>query len=247
MKLVVLGTAGYHPNEHRQTTSVIVPTAGLVFDAGTAFFRLPQHIKTDSIDVFVTHAHLDHCVGLTYLLDILYQRPLEEVRVHGQQDKLDAIRKHLFAPEIFPVEPPYTEKSIDGTQTISVREAKVTHCQLDHPGGSVAYRVDWPDRSLAFVTDTTASPKAEYVEFVRGVDLLIHEANFPDGFEELAQKTGHSCLTPVAEVAKAAGVGGLVLLHFNPLTTGIEASAFDEAQEIFSPIVLAEDGMEIDF
>lgn len=244
MKLVVLGTAGYHPNEYRQTTCVTIPEAGIVFDAGTSFFRLPRYIETDAIDIFLTHAHLDHVVGLTYLLDILYQRPTE-VRVHGEPDKLRAVREHLFSPEIFPVEPPYTEVPI--ADRVSVGDAKITHCPLEHPGGSLAYRVDWPDRSLAFVTDTTAARDAAYVEFIRGVDLLIHECNFADGLDDLAKTTGHSCLTPVVELAKQAEVGGMVLLHFNPLIVGLEESAIAEAQKIFSPIVLAEDGMEIDF
>jgi len=245
MKLVVLGTAGYHPNEHRHTTCVMIPESGIVLDAGTSLFRLPAYLKTQSIDILLTHAHLDHVVGLTYLLDILYQHPLDEVRVHGESTKLDAVRKHLFSPDIFPVEPPYTEKPI--AAELNLGDATVTHCKLNHPGGSIGYRIDWPDRSLAFVTDTTAGADPTYEKFIHGVDLLVHECNFPDGLEELAQKTGHSCLTPVAEVAKRADVGGLVLLHFNPLLQGIEAEAIEQAQSIFSPIVLAEDGMEIDF
>lgn len=246
MKIVVLGTAGYHPNEHRQTTCVVIPEAGIVLDAGTSMFRLPQYIQTQSLDILLSHAHLDHVVGLTYLLDILYQHPLNEVRVHGEARKLKAIREHLFSAELFPVEPPYLEKPFTNEKELHIGAASVKHCPLQHPGGSIGYRVDFADRSLAFITDTTAAVHADYVEFVQGVDLLIHECNFPDGLDDVAEKTGHSCLTPVVEVAKHAEVGGLVLLHFNPLTSGIEAADLARAEEIFSPIVLAEDGMEIE-
>ena len=106
--------------------------------------------------------------------------------------------------------------------------------------------MDFPDRSLAYVTDTTASVNEPYLESIRGVDLLIHECNFPDGMEEYAERTGHSCLTPVVHVAQKAGVGGLVLMHFNPLTTGIDDAQLEAAKQQFHPIVLAEDGMEIE-
>ena len=245
MKLVVLGTAGYHPNDHRQTTSIIIPEAGMVFDAGTGLFRVTGHIQTDSIDIFLSHAHLDHVAGLTYLYDVLYERPLEEVRVHGAAHKLQAIREHLFDPNLFPVEPPYVDVPIE--DEVFVGEARVTNHDIKHPGGSLAYRIDWPDRSLAIVTDTTASPDEPYIDFIRGVDLLIHECNFADGLEDLAEKTGHSCLTPVAQVARAAEVGGLVLIHFNPLMEGLDAEAVEKAEEIFAPIVVTEDGMEIEF
>lgn len=246
MKLAFLGTAGYHPNEDRHTTCLAIPEAGIVFDAGTGIFRLPEHLQTSSIDILLSHAHLDHTVGLTYLLDIVYQHPLDEIRVHGDAEKLAAIREHLFAPTLFPVQPPYVEKPLaDGA--VNLRGAQLTHFPLKHPGGSVGYRVDFPDRSLAYVTDTTADLTEPYIEAIAGVDLLIHECNFPDGMEDYASQTGHSCLTPVIEVARKARVGGLVLMHFNPLTHGLDEALIEEAQERFQPIVQAADGMEIEF
>ena len=253
MKLVVLGSSGYHPNEVRQTTCLVIPELGLVFDAGTAFFRLPDFLQTGSLDIFLTHAHLDHVVGLTYLLSVQYRYKLDEVRVHGDAAKLKAIREHLFAEELFPVEPSYTEVPLVEGSAIEVGtnsdKAKITWTKLVHPGSSVGYRVDLEDKSLAFITDTTAQPDADYIEFIRGVDLLVHECNFSDGFEELAKETGHSCVSPVAEVAKQAEVGGLVLIHFDPLRVNLDADAeaIKNAESIFSPIVHAEDCMEIEF
>ena len=71
MKLILLGTTGYHPNDRRQTACFMLPELGIVLDAGTAMNRAAAVPATPQLDIFLTHAHLDHVVGITYLLDVL--------------------------------------------------------------------------------------------------------------------------------------------------------------------------------
>ena len=70
MKVVLLGTTGYHPNDRRQTACMMLPELGVAFDAGTATYRVSEYLSTDSLDIFLSHAHLDHVVGLTFLFDV---------------------------------------------------------------------------------------------------------------------------------------------------------------------------------
>lgn len=246
MKLLVLGTAGYHPNDRRHTACLMLPELGLVFDAGTSMFRVRDHLQTDTLDIYLTHAHLDHVVGLTFLLDILYEKQMDAVRVHGEAAKLEAIETHLFSEHLFPVPPPYTAVPLTGEELLP-GGGKLQYFPLDHPGGSIGYRLDWPDRSMAYVTDTTAAPDSAYIDMIRGVDLLVHECNFPDGMEPLALKTGHSCTTPVAQVAAAAGVGRLILVHVNPLSQEQDPVSLATAQRLFPATELGFDKMEIEF
>lgn len=246
MKLRVLGSTGYHPNDRRQTACFMLPELGLVFDAGSGMYRVREHLQTPSLDIFLTHAHLDHVFGLTFLFDVLHEKNVKPVRVHALPDKLAAIHLHLFDEALFPVRIPFESVPLSGPVTLA-DGARLSYFPLIHPGGSIGYRIDWPDKSVAYVTDTTAEPDSAYLEQIRGVDILIHECYFPDGQEKLAKHTGHSCTTPVAQAARAAGVGFLILTHMNPLDPSDDPIGLSVAQAIFPDTVLAEDGMELEF
>jgi ribonuclease BN (tRNA processing enzyme) len=245
MQLILLGTTGYHPSAQRHTACLFFPEIGLVLDAGTGFFRVRDWLQTETLDVFVTHAHLDHVFGLTFLFDVAYETGLKTTRVHGDAGHLQAIQDHLFAPPLFPVLPPLTFHPLQGPHDIG-GGGRLTYFPLEHPGGSLGYRLDWPGRSLAYVTDTTAHPNSAYLEHIRGVDVLIHECNFADGSEELALKTGHSCLSPVLAIAKAAAPKRLLLTHVNPLATD-DPVGLDLVADPGLPVSVAYDLQRIEF
>ncbi len=246
MRLLLLGSTGYHPNPSRHTACLMLPEVGVVLDAGTGMFRVRDHLVTSELDIFITHAHLDHVMGLTFLFDVLYEKQISRTTVHGQADKLAAIQQHLLAELLFPVPLPCEYRELRGSVALP-RDGRLTHFPLAHPGGAVGFRLDWPGRSMAYVTDTTARVGADYVQQIRGVDLLVHECYFSDELVDLAEKTGHSHTTPVAQVAKAAGVGRLVLVHLNPLVDGPDPIGLDVARAIFPATELGQDLMELDF
>lgn len=247
MKLVLLGTTGYHANDRRQTACMLLPELGVMFDAGTALYRASDYLRTDSLDIFLSHAHLDHVLGLTHLFDLKSEYPqLERVTVHGEPAKLEAVRQHLFSELLFPVHPPL--EMIPLAPEVRLGDgARLTHFPLKHPGGSVGFRVDWPNRSFAYVTDTIAAPTAAYVEKIRGVDLLLHECYFDDDDPARADLTGHSCLTPVLQVAAKAEVGKLVLVHINPMMKDDAEMDVHLVEHIFPNVVIGVDRMELEF
>ena len=246
MKLLLLGTTGYHPNDRRQTACMMLPEMGILLDAGSAMYRVRDHLVTDELDIFLTHAHLDHVIGLTYMFDVLHDREMKRVTVHGEQEKLQAVQQHLFSEFMFPVEAPFTMRAIEPEIQLA-GNGKLTHFPLKHPGGSIGFRLTWPTRSMAYVTDTVADKHADYVEQIRGVDLLIHECYFGDDMPEQAELTGHSCLTPVVEVAAAAEVGRLVLVHINPLVDDDRELDLVGARKIFPHTEIGVDRMELEF
>lgn len=246
MQLVFLGTTGYHPSETRHTACLMLPELGLVLDAGTGMFRVGQRLVTDELDIFLSHAHLDHIIGVTFLHDIFVGRTMSRVTIHGAADKLEAVREHLFARPLFPVDPPWEFRPLEGEVALA-QGGRLTHFPLKHPGGSTGFRLDWPKASMAYVTDTTATKDADYARHIAGVDLLVHECYFGDTMADWARTTGHSHTTPVAELARQARVGRLLLVHVNPLGPEPDAIDLGVARKIFPQTEIATDLQEVDF
>ncbi|REJ89703.1 MAG: metal-dependent hydrolase [Planctomycetota bacterium] len=248
MKLHFLGTGGYHPTERRHTACLMLPEIGVIFDAGTSFYRVEKLRQTDRVQIFLSHAHLDHIVGLTYILVPLLRGGLNHADVYGSAATIDAVRRHLFSPPMFPVLPDYRFHLLEEHADIPVPgDGVVTHQPLpSHPGGSTAFRLDFPSvgdvpaRSLAYVTDTTVD--GTYTEFIRRADLLIHECNFSDDEAEWCDRTGHSHTSQTAALARAAGVGRMILLHVDPQLDGDDPLDLAVARSVFPETELAEDG-----
>jgi len=227
MEVHFLGTTGYHPNSQRHTMCVMLPELGLVLDAGTGFFRVREHLVTRDLNILLSHTHLDHVVGLSFLFDV----PLQEdstAHVYATKEKLVGIESHLFHPTLFPVRPPFTghglipdpnEADAGGGRFELGCGTRVRWFPVDHPGGAIGFRLRLPNgRVLAYITDTTASADAAYRSEIQDVDLLIHECYFDDGAEEHARLTGHSCLTPVLDLVRDCRPGRTALVHLNPVS-----------------------------
>ena len=81
MEMVILGSAGWVPQAERMTTCVAVRVgdALVLLDAGTGIARLrePRFARLlpreGSVDILLSHLHLDHTAGLTFL-PALWQR-----------------------------------------------------------------------------------------------------------------------------------------------------------------------------
>jgi ribonuclease Z len=94
--------------------------------------------------------------------------------------------------------------------------------------------------SYAYCSDTRYFRRLS--SFVKGVDLLYHEATFSDDLSELARETGHSTTSDAARTAMEAGAGTLLIGHFSARYKDI-THLLEEARAIFPRTFAATDGI----
>jgi ribonuclease BN (tRNA processing enzyme) len=255
---VPLGTNGFFPTQGRQTMCFLLAAPGraLLLDAGSGVARLLEPgIRAlldgvERLDVLLTHYHLDHVVGLSFLPGVARDRririfaPAPPLTNHGS-DGLD----RLIGPPLFPVAfhrwPMPVEVVPFAGASFRVGELEVRTRAQKHPGGSVGFRFG---DELAYVTDTVLDLGT--IPFVRGVRTLLHEVWLDD--EEAAAedpgRTGHSAAGPVAELAAAARVGRLLPVHHHPRrdSAALERLVAGMADRAGLEVELALEGREIE-
>lgn len=228
-ELIPLGTNGFIPTHGRQTMSFLVVGEGqaLLLDAGTGAGRLlgaglqARLRDVPRLDILLTHYHLDHVVGLSYLGAFWRDRP---VRLHAPRrplvdaDPEEALGR-LLGPPLFPVRLGEFAMPIEvvpyAGPTLEIGALRLRLRRQNHPGGSVGVRIG---DQLAYCTDTLAEDATS--EFARGAGTLLHEVWLTDAEAAAGVPAyGHSAVSGVAGLARAARVGRLMPIHHHPSRT----------------------------
>jgi len=224
--------SGKHHVKYGGDTTCIEITAKsgetIIIDGGTGIRRLGNDLLNREIfdyHIVFTHAHWDHILGLAFF------RPLQfsKVNIHIQdrtffdittQDVLNEVLKQPFFP--ITIRDLKANLMFDKTmnQTFQVGSIKIESIPTSHPGGGFGYKFIEDDASFVFLTDNELGflhPDGktfdEYMDFCKGVDLLMHDAEYtPEEYKKNIQ-WGHSTYTDVLDLGIKAGVKKLGLFH----------------------------------
>jgi ribonuclease Z len=101
-----------------------------------------------------------------------------------------------------------------------------------------------PAKNYAFCSDTAYDESI--LPIIENVDVLYHEATFLESEEKLAKKTLHSTAKEAALIALKSNVKQLILGHYSTRYHSIELFK-EEAETIFSEVLLADDGKSFEF
>ena len=100
-----------------------------------------------------------------------------------------------------------------------------------------------PARSFAYCSDTLFRP--QLAEWVKGADLLYHEATFNEENQLRAQQTCHSTARQAATIAVQAEVKRLCIGHYSGRIKD-ELALLQEAQEVFPNTILAKEKLIVE-
>ena len=226
-RVVPLGINGFIPSFGRQTMSVLVLTENevLLLDAGTGVARFLEPSVMDLVrpydclNLILSHYHLDHVVGLSYLNGTW---PWKRIRIYAPGKPFADVEPDQALPRL--IHPPFYPVTLHDFPTpveiISLKKEALKIGTLsiqlqaqNHPGGSMGIRIG---NSLAYVTDTPVLQTTE--TFVRGVKLLLHETWLTDAEAETdeVECSRHSTVSAVTQLSKRAKVAHVMPIHHHP-------------------------------
>jgi phosphoribosyl 1,2-cyclic phosphodiesterase len=234
------------------------------FDAGTGLRALGESLLRDGrpveLTVMLSHLHWDHIQGMPFFAPIYV--PTTHIDVVGARSGglglEDALARQMSAPG-FPVtwsdlRSSIACREIRPGETFDLGDARIRTARLNHPGGVVAYRIDFGGKSVVYATDTEhyACLDPALVALAKDADVLIYDAQYtPDeyrgerGFSRVGW--GHSTWEVGCATACAAGAKKLVLFHHDPSRDDAAVARIEQlARRHFDDVVAAREGATIE-
>lgn len=206
----------------------------IVLDAGTGIRDLGGTFPADGVEpvhLLLTHLHLDHIEGLGFFGPIW--TPGRRIFVWGPPSPLHALRLRVaryFSPPLFPVDlgdiPSDVVFADAGPEPWTIGDVTVSAYPVQHPGPTVAYRLESAGRSLTYLPDhepalgvSLASIDDAWlsgIDAAGSTDVLLHDAQYLDDEYETRIGWGHSSVSQAVRFALRAEARRLVLVHHDP-------------------------------
>jgi phosphoribosyl 1,2-cyclic phosphodiesterase len=234
----------------------------LVFDAGTGLRPLGNLLLKNpavrEVDIFFTHCHLDHVVGLPFFAPFFL--PEYKIRIWGGNlrpaNSIEQVVRKLMSSPLFPVEVEIFKASIEfrdfnsGDVLRPYRDVALHTALLDHPDGASGYRIEYEGKTFALISDTSGFPgkrDGDLVMLARDADLIVYDATFTE--EEIVSREnwGHSTWARGVRLANEAGAKQLCLFHHDPSHDDDFMDALAaEANDVRPGTIAAREGQIID-
>jgi phosphoribosyl 1,2-cyclic phosphodiesterase len=231
----------------------------LIFDAGTGIYVLGQSLLPQlpvTGHLFFSHSHWDHIQGFPFFSPAFM--PGNEFDIYGatmpsgmtiEQRLSDQMMQPNFPVPLQIMGANLRFHNLEYGMEVNLGDVNVQTGLLNHPGGAMGYRVNWQDRSVAYITDTehfSTGIDRDVLALVDDADVLIYDCTYTDAEYPSRVGWGHSTWQEGVKLAIAAGVKQLVIFHHDPSHNDDFMDAVGiSAAKVFAPTIVAREGMEL--
>lgn len=211
----------------------------IILDTGTGArelgLALMQEFRGKPIEahIFIGHTHWDHIQGFPFFTPAYVPgNRLTIYSVRGAGKSLEKVFTGQMDANYFPValgDMLARLKFVELDGDVVIDGLTVSYTYLNHPGLAIGFRVTAGRKSVVYVSDNepyrrvtrenefTEKLDMEIVEFARGADLFICEAQYTDEEYQHKRGWGHSSIGDALQLALMAGVKRLALFHHDPM------------------------------
>jgi ribonuclease BN (tRNA processing enzyme) len=233
MKLTILGCSG-GIGSGRHTTCFKIDD-DILIDAGTGITTLSLDELLAIDHVVLTHAHLDHVLGLPLLLDAVGEKRTTPVVVHALPEVLEVLSVHMFNWNLWPdfrkipsAESPWVRfDPWQMSEQLTLGARTFTPLPVNHVVPACGIQVSVAGGSLVFSGDTTSSEAfTAALNAIPDLHHLIIETSFENALADIAQASKHHWPDSLAAELQALRVRPQVwITHLKP---GNEVAIMDE-------------------
>jgi phosphoribosyl 1,2-cyclic phosphodiesterase len=232
----------------------------MVFDGGSGLRPLGNALvaegKAVNLDLFYSHTHLDHIVGLPFFAPAYSAG--NRIRFwagHLQPSGLDirSVLKKMMSAPLFPIPIDILTARLE-FQDFTAGETLTPHpgvklvtAPLNHPNGATGYRVEFAGKAVAYITDTEHQPGESdpaVLKLMHGADVVIYDSTYTDDEYPTHQNWGHSTWEEGVRLAREARVKQFVIFHHDP---GHDDATMDQiaadAAKAYPGTIVAREGM----
>jgi phosphoribosyl 1,2-cyclic phosphodiesterase len=233
----------------------------LLFDAGTGLPPAGKALMAEGqrdFMLFFSHWHYDHVIGLPFfvpLYDSSARLSIWSGHMSAQMTTAQMMDEFMRKP-FFPIGPEMcrccvTPHDFAAGDVLTPRPGVTMRTGLlNHPGGSVGYRVEFGGRTVALITDTEHDPGTldpAVLALIEGADLVLYDASFEDDELRVFKGFGHSSWQQGIRLAQAAGVRSLGFIHHAKWRTDTQLSKIERmAQKQLPGAFCGRDGQVIE-
>jgi len=219
----------------------------IVLDGGTGIRELGKSLllrkKKVHANIFLSHYHWDHIQGLPFFAPAYSAG--NTLTIWGAEHPEFPLEK-IFSSQMESIHFPVRSSSLSahisfkklslGSYCIAKTEVKTI--RTNHPGINFSYSFTFDNCKLIYMTDNELLPqitrdkshiayqREDFISFIYGADLLIHDAQYSDQEYRKKKGWGHSTWREAARLAVEGGVEHLILFHHDPNHSDVTIDSF---------------------